>query len=50
MLFRYGWPGFQAPADLKAIPQTQLDQLQPLFSAMLKRQADALLGHLQLAH
>jgi hypothetical protein len=45
-----GWPGFQAPPDLKAIPQTQLDQLQPLFSAMLKRQADALLAHLQLPH
>jgi hypothetical protein len=45
-----GWPGYQAPPDLKAIPQTQLDQLQPLFSAMLKRQADALLAHLQLAH
>jgi hypothetical protein len=45
-----GWPGYQAPPDLKAIPQTQLDQLQPLFSAMLKRQADALLAHLQLPH
>ena len=45
-----GWPGYQAPPDLKAIPQTQLDQLQPLFSAMLKRQADAILGHLQVSH
>ncbi len=43
------WTGYQAPADLKALPAQQLDQLRPLFAAMLQRQADALLAHLQVA-
>jgi hypothetical protein len=43
------WTGFTPPADLKAIPEQQLDQLQPLFGAMLQQQAGALLGHLQVA-
>jgi len=42
------WTGYQAPPDLKAFPQPQLDQLQPLFGAMLKRQADSLLEKLQV--
>lgn len=41
------WPGFQAPADMKAMTTEQLDQVRPLFAAMLKQQADALLAHLQ---
>lgn len=43
------WTGYQPPADLKAIPAQQLDQLQPLFGAMLQEQAGALLRHLQVA-
>jgi hypothetical protein len=44
------WVGYQAPADLKAFPAQQLDQLQPFFGAMLKQQADVALAPLQLAH
>jgi hypothetical protein len=43
------WTGYQPPANLKAIPGTQLDQLQALYALMLKRQADAALGHLSVA-
>jgi hypothetical protein len=45
----HSWTDYPAPADLKAIPAQQLDQLRPLFGAMLKQQAGALLGHLQAA-
>jgi hypothetical protein len=40
------WTGYQPPPDLKAFSDPQLDQLQPLFSAMLKQQADALFAGL----
>jgi hypothetical protein len=40
------WMGYQPPPDLKAFSDAQLDQLQPLFSAMLKQQADRLLAPL----
>ena len=43
------WTGYQAPPDLKAFSEQQLDQLQPLYGAMLKQQADAALAPLQLA-
>jgi hypothetical protein len=42
------WTGFKPPADLRAMPAQQLDQLQPLFGAMLQQQASALLAHLQV--
>jgi hypothetical protein len=42
------WSGFTAPADLKALPAAQLDQLQALFAALLKEQAGALLEHLEV--
>ena len=44
------WPDYQAPADLKAMKEEQIDPLRPAFAAMLKQQADALLAHLQAAH
>lgn len=44
------WNGYRAPTDLKAIPAAQLDQLQPLYAAMLQHQADGLLLHLQVGH
>jgi hypothetical protein len=44
------WTGYRAPPDLKAFPQELLDQLQPLYGAMLKQQADTALAPLQLAH
>jgi hypothetical protein len=44
------WSGYQPPADLKAIPSAQLDQLEPLFAALLKHQADELLKHVQVTH
>jgi hypothetical protein len=40
------WVGYREPPDLKAFSDPQLDQLQPLFSAMLKQQADRLLAPL----
>jgi hypothetical protein len=43
------WNGYQPPPDLKAFPQPQLDQLQPLYEAMMKQQADRALAPLQLA-
>ena len=42
------WTGYQAPADLKAFSEQQLNQLQPLYGAMLKEQADTALAPLQL--
>ncbi len=42
------WSGFTAPPDLKALPAAQLDQLQPLFAALLKEQASGLLEHLEV--
>jgi hypothetical protein len=44
------WTGYRAPPDLKEFSEQQLDQLQPLYGAMLKQQADAALAPLQLAH
>ena len=43
------WTGYQPPADLKAFSEQQLNQLQPLYGAMLKQQADTALAPLQLA-
>jgi hypothetical protein len=42
------WTGYHAPPDLKAIPASQLDQLQGLYAAMLQRQGTQLLAHLQV--
>jgi hypothetical protein len=43
------WVGFSAPADLKALPDAQLDQLRPLYQAMLEGQGGTLLEHLKVA-
>jgi len=43
------WQGYTLPPDPKAIPLEQLDQLQPLFAAMLSRQTKDLLGQIQVA-
>jgi hypothetical protein len=43
------WTGYQPPADLKAFSEQQLNQLQPIYGAMLKQQADTALAPLQLA-
>lgn len=43
------WTGYQAPPDLKAFSEQQLNQLQPFYAAMLKQQADAALAQLQVA-
>jgi len=43
------WLGYQPPPDLKAFSDAQLDQLQPLFGAMLKQQADRLLAALPVS-
>ncbi len=44
------WIGFPAAADLKTLGDAQLDSAKPLYAAMLARQADGLLAHLQVAH
>src|SRR6516165_3570886 len=44
------WTGYQPPPDLKAFSEQQLNQLQPLYGAMLKQQADTALASLQVAH
>lgn len=43
------WTGYQPPPDLKAFSEQQLNQLQSLYGAMLKQQADTALAPLQLA-
>jgi hypothetical protein len=43
------WVGFAAPADLKALPEKQLEQLRPLYQGMLEGQSGALLTHLHVA-
>jgi hypothetical protein len=43
------WAGYRPPPDLRAFPEPQLDQLQPLYGAMLKQQADTALAPLQAA-
>jgi len=43
------WQTYTLPPDPKAIPPEQLDQLQPLFAAMLSRQAKELLCRIQVA-
>jgi hypothetical protein len=44
------WIGFPAAADLKALGEAQLDTAKPLYAAMLSRQAERLLAHLEVAH
>jgi hypothetical protein len=43
------WIGYHPPPDLKAFSEPQLDQLQPLFSVMLKQQADRLFAALPVS-
>jgi hypothetical protein len=42
------WQSYVIPADPKAIPPQQLDQLQPLFAGMLSRQAKDLLSQVRI--
>jgi hypothetical protein len=42
------WQSYTLPPDPKQIPPDQLDQLQPLFAAMLARQAKDLLSQVQV--
>ena len=44
------WVGFTPPKDLKVLEDAQLDQARPLYVAMLSRQVDGLLAHLQVTH
>ncbi|GAC1458161.1 MAG: hypothetical protein PVS2B3_12970 [Steroidobacteraceae bacterium] len=43
------WIGFIPPRDLKALEAVQLNQTRPLYTAMLSRQVEGLLAHLQAA-
>lgn len=42
------WQSYTVPADPRAIPPEQLDELQPLFSAMLARQAKELMDQVHV--
>jgi len=42
------WQSYTLPPNPKEIPPDQLDQLQPLFAAMLSRQAKDLLGQVKV--
>jgi hypothetical protein len=42
------WQGYMVPANPKEIPLEQLNQLQPLFAAMLSQQAKDLLSQVQV--
>jgi hypothetical protein len=42
------WQGYTLPANPKDIPPDQLGELQPLFAALLTRQAKDLLGQVQV--
>jgi hypothetical protein len=42
------WQAYTVPPDPKAIPLDQLDQLQPMFAAMLSRQAKDLLTQVRV--
>lgn len=44
------WSAFVAPPDIRSIPQSQLDQLQPLFGNMLAGQCSELLDQVEVAH
>jgi len=48
-LYTMQWQTYTLPPDPKAIPPEQLDQLQPLFAAMLSRQVKDLLAQVQVA-
>lgn len=43
------WTAFAPPADPKAVPPEQLDELRPLFAGILARQAKRLLEQLDVA-
>jgi hypothetical protein len=43
------WTGFTALADPKQLSDAQVEQLQPLFAAMVRGQAQLLLGNLRVA-
>jgi hypothetical protein len=42
------WQSYTPPADPKAVPVDQLDQLQPIFAAILSRQAKDLLAQVRV--
>jgi hypothetical protein len=42
------WQTYTVPADLKQIPDDQLDQLQPTYAAMLSKQAKGLLDQVHV--
>jgi hypothetical protein len=42
------WSNFVAPANIKEIPAAEYNQLQPLFAAILSRQAARLLAEIQV--
>ena len=44
-----GWTNFTPQADPKQLSDAQIEQLQPLFAAMVRGQAQLLLGSLRVA-
>ena len=45
----YDWVNFEAGADLKTLPQTQIDKFRPLISDVMLRQMARLMPHLKPA-
>ncbi len=42
------WSSFTTPADLKAVPDDELDQLKPLISGLLTRQANRVFDQIEI--
>jgi hypothetical protein len=47
-LYTSQWQTYTLPADQHRIPDEQLDQLQPLYAALLSQQAQALLDQIHV--
>jgi len=42
------WTGYTPPADLKEIPDAQIDTLKPVFTDITARQSDRVLEHIEV--
>jgi hypothetical protein len=46
--YTLGWANYVAPADPKELPPNSYPQLQPLFAALLARQAGRLMDQIEV--
>ena len=47
--FVYEWANFDPGADIKTLPQSEIDKFRPVISDVLLRQMARLMPHLKLA-